>query len=248
MEFKKTNNGQKRLVVPPRREAVSAAPAVHHVVMAEPVHQTAATKPVAITVPLLRVPGLPNIAVSPKAATYIHVVRRFFTLKKLVVIAAVAIVLIAGDVAIGSFVNQQNSAKNQGSASYSTKSYASPDFQTVLPAGKSVGQFGGWKRVSPAKADPVFAYEDSVDGVTISVSEQQLPASMKADAIDAVASLATKFNATDQITAGNTTAYVGTSAKGPQSVLLTKNNLLVMIKSESKIADKSWSAYVQSLN
>lgn len=242
MEFKKTNSRQKRLVVPAR---TVVAP-ITHVVMAEPVHHTAATKPVTITVPLLRVPGLPNVTIPPKAVIYIQVIRRFFTMKKLAVIAAAAVVLVIANTAIGLFVNQQNSAKNQASASYSTKTYATPDFQTVLPTGKSVGQFGGWKRVSPTDKDPVFAYEDAIDGVTVSVSEQPLPASMKTD--DAIASLATKFNATDQIKAGNTELYVGTSAKGPQSALFTKNDLLVMIKSESKIADKSWSAYIQSLN
>jgi len=123
-----------------------------------------------------------------------------------------------------------------------------PTYQTVLPKSKSISQLGGWKRISPPGKEPVFAFADTIDGIPVSVSQQPLPASFKSDAVSQTAEVAKKFNATDKIEAGDIDVYVGTSAKGPQSVIFTKGNLLVFIKSEKKINDTSWAAYAHSLN
>ncbi len=122
-----------------------------------------------------------------------------------------------------------------------------PSYQTVLPAGKSIRELGGWKRVSPPEKEPVFAYADTIDGVAISVSQQPLPASFKGDAENQVADLAKKFNATHKIDGGSTSIYVGTSAKGPQSVIFTKDSTLILIKSEKNVKDASWAAYAKTL-
>jgi hypothetical protein len=122
-----------------------------------------------------------------------------------------------------------------------------PTYHTMLPTGKSIAALGGWKRVSPPGKDPVFAYTDTIDSIPISVSQQPLPQSFKNDAANQTAEVAKKFNATDKVDAGTIDVYVGTSAKGPQSVIFTKNNLLVLIKSEKKIKDASWATYAQSL-
>lgn len=124
---------------------------------------------------------------------------------------------------------------------------SSPDYQTVLPKGAGIETFGGWQRVSPPGQDPVFAYADTINEVPISVSQQPLPESFKADTDKNVAELAKKFNATIEIDAGGTKIYVGTSAKGPQSAILTKNNLLILIKSQEKINTQTWVQYVESL-
>lgn len=123
-----------------------------------------------------------------------------------------------------------------------------PDFQTVLPGTKSINELGGWERISPPEKDPVFAYVDTVNGVPVSISQQALPVSFRNDVNGQVAELAKKFNATTKIDAGGTTVYVGTSAKGPQSAILTKNGVLILIKSQSKIDDAAWAEYVKSLS
>ena len=122
------------------------------------------------------------------------------------------------------------------------------EYQAVLPAGKDISQLGGWKQLSPPGGETVVAYTDAIDGTQISVTQQSLPQSFQNNADEQVAELAKKFNATDKLTAGNAILYVGTSTKGPQSVILTKNNLLITIKSQEKIADASWIKYVTSLH
>ncbi|HEX7484396.1 MAG TPA: hypothetical protein VF281_04585 [Candidatus Saccharimonadales bacterium] len=123
-----------------------------------------------------------------------------------------------------------------------------PEFQTVLPGTKSISELGGWQRISPPEKDPVFAYADMIGDTPISISQQPLPASFRSDVNGQVAELAKKFNATTKIEAGDTKVYVGTSAKGPQSAILTKNGLLILIKSQSKIDDAAWAEYVKTLS
>lgn len=123
-----------------------------------------------------------------------------------------------------------------------------PSFQTVLPSGQSITSLGGWHRVTPPGQDPVFAYSDTIDSVPVSVSEQPLPDAFKRDVPSAVADLAKQYNATVKLKADDTVVYVGTSAKGPQSTILTKHNLLILIKSKSQIDNSSWTDYVSSLN
>lgn len=127
------------------------------------------------------------------------------------------------------------------------KAASQPGYQTVLPKDSSIKQLGGWKRISPPGNDPVFAYADQIDSVPISVSQQPLPTSFRSDTANQVAELAKKFNATNKIDAGHTAVYIGTSAKGPQSIIFTKNNLLILIRSQNKIADTSWARYAESL-
>lgn len=151
-----------------------------------------------------------------------------------------AILVIAGCLITGLLI--------RGSSDKSEAAVMKPDYQTTLPKGKSITSLGGWKRISPPGKDPVFAYADTISGVPVSVSEQPLPEAFKQDVDGQVAELAKKFNATDAIDAGKTKVYIGTSSKGPQSVILTKNNVLILIKSQKKISDSAWAAYVGSLN
>jgi len=123
-----------------------------------------------------------------------------------------------------------------------------PSFQTILPSGQSITSLGGWHRVTPSGEDPVFAYSDTIDSVPVSVSEQPLPDTFKRDIPSAVADLAKQYNATVKLKAGDTAVYIGTSVKGPQSTILTKHNLLILIKSKSQIDNSSWTDYVNSLN
>lgn len=154
---------------------------------------------------------------------------------------------IIGTVVTGSFVYQHTIINSSETAS-PHEIAANPAYRTVLPTGKSINDLGGWRRVSPDKNDPVYAYLDTIDGVQISVSQQPLPASFADNLNSQVAELARKFNATTKLDDGSTIVYVGTSAKGPQSTIFAKKNLLILIKSQKKIENKSWEKYADSLS
>lgn len=123
-----------------------------------------------------------------------------------------------------------------------------PSISTVLPKGKSIQSLGGWNLVSPAGNDPVYAYVDSINGVAITVSQQTLPKSLQQDTDAKVAELAKAYSATNKIAAGEVSVYIGTNAKGPQSVIFTKEGLLIMIKSKGTIKESDWATYIQSLS
>lgn len=119
---------------------------------------------------------------------------------------------------------------------------------TLSPDGKTMNQLGGLRQVSPEGVEPVYAFNDSLDDVSINVSQQTLPESFKKDAGAKVADLAKNYSATNVIKAGDVTVHIGNSSKGPQSVIFTKKDVLVLIKSENTISDTSWAAYIESLN
>lgn len=170
--------------------------------------------------------------------------KRFAFSKKTIIVASViiAVALVWIIIAIATSVHHNSNS------SKSNKSGETPQFSTVLPSSKSVDDLGGWTRISPPNNDPVYAYNDTIGSVPINVSEQPLPTSFKTNTDAQIAELAKKFSATDSFTAGSTKVYVGTSSKGPQSVILTKNDLLILIKSQQKVQDDDWKKYIQSLN
>lgn len=167
--------------------------------------------------------------------------------KRLVIIAIITILALG---AVGNSITKQNPNPKKSSSELQKESLKSntPEFGTLLPNGKSIKELGGWKRVSPPEAAPVFAYSDKVGDVSIAVSQQSLPDDLKDDTASQMTELAKSFNATDKLTTNNgTIIYIGTSARGPQSVILNIDNLLILIKSTDKIEDEYWAKYVDSL-
>lgn len=121
-----------------------------------------------------------------------------------------------------------------------------PKFDTILPAGKDINDLGGWTRVSPPNRDPVYAYTDKVGSAKLAVSEQPLPEKLKTNTEAQVSKVAQNFNAYDKLTSGNTLAYIGTSEDG-QSIILSKADLLILIKSSSFLSNSEWAEYINSL-
>lgn len=134
--------------------------------------------------------------------------------------------------------------KNNGRQSL-TK--GTPDYATVLPSGKTIQDLGGWTLVSPAGRDPVFAYIDKIGNMQINVSQQPLPKNFKPDTSEKIEKLAMDYGASEKLTVGNTIVHIGTSEKGPQSVIFHMNDLLILIKSSVRIDNSEWAAYVNSL-
>lgn len=165
--------------------------------------------------------------------------------KRTIIRAGIVVVVVAGIVISGVLISQHYSS----GISSQSKTLDYPSYKTALPNSKSIDDLGGWQRISPPGSTPVFAFVDTIEKVSVSVSEQPLPASFRDDVDAQVAQLAKAYNATDKIEADDgTKVYVGTSVKGPQSVIFTKKNLLILIKSEKEIDNTAWSGYATSLN
>ena len=145
------------------------------------------------------------------------------------------------------FNSPHDTAVSQGSTSAPKLEKGTPNYATVLPQGKSIKSLGGWTKISPPKASPVYTYIDKLENVQINVSEQPLPDNFKSDTAKQLQQLAENEKATQKITIGGNTVYIGTSSAGPQSIFFTKNNLLILIKSDATISENSWVKYINSL-
>lgn len=62
-----------------------------------------------------------------------------------------------------------------------------------------------------------------------------------------MAALADDYLTKEKLTVGDITVYIGTSARGPQSVIFHKNNLLILIKSNGPLSGDQWTEYIASL-
>jgi hypothetical protein len=157
------------------------------------------------------------------------------------------IVIMFGVYSILSAPRPPKIAVNQKTATVQKLVKGTPDYATVLPQGKTIASLGGWTRISPPKTSPVYTYIDKVENVQINVSEQPLPDNFKSDTAKQLEQLAVSEKATQKITVGGNTIFIGTSSQGPQSIFFIKNNLLILIKSDSTISENSWIQYINSL-
>lgn len=166
-------------------------------------------------------------------------------------IAGLCLLLIAGYAGSQIIKSQTGTPKGSSTAIKGSTSglprNEKPSFPTVVPADKTIAQLGGWTRVSPENRDAVYAFADTLNKIPIRVSEQKLPNSFSGNIDEKVEELSAGFNADQKLEVDGITAYIGTSVKGPQSVIFAKNNLLVLIVSDQKIGNDYWSAYISSL-
>lgn len=123
-----------------------------------------------------------------------------------------------------------------------------PNYTTILPENKTINSLGGWQRISPPDKEPVYAFSDKVSDTAIIVTEQPITstASFVNNPETYVKNIKDVYE--KHVTDNSTVFYVGTSTKGPQSVAFSKENLLILIKSEGKLSTKEWANYIQSLS
>lgn len=123
-----------------------------------------------------------------------------------------------------------------------------PNFTPVLPEGKSIEQLDSWQKLTPPNGGTsYYAYNDTLAGVSIVVSQQVLPGKIKNNPDNEMADIARSTNLTVKFKANDTQVYLGNNAKGPQSVMFTKKGLLFNIKSWSEIQNADWIGYINAL-
>lgn len=133
-------------------------------------------------------------------------------------------------------------SKPTGQVQGATAMAQNPDFEIITSSTTPTQQvkFDGEKKVAQ--------FPDKVGDQTVVVSQQQLPDNFKSDPESEVKKLAEGFSATDVLTTGgDQVAYLSTSAKGAQTVLLQKNGLLIFLFSTEPIAKDIWSNYIATL-
>lgn len=168
-------------------------------------------------------------------------------IKQTTIALSVALVLGVGYLIINQ-AQSSRTAKKQTTVSENGQIVDTVDQKTILPTGKPINELGGWKQFTSPDGETFYSFSDTVDNIAINISQQTLPESFKKNTNAQIADMAARFGATTKLNADGTPVYIGTSAKGPQHVIFTKDKLLIMIKSEKKINDTAWVSYIQSLN
>ncbi len=158
--------------------------------------------------------------------------------KRLLTIAIVMLTL--GFAGMGIGVYQATSSQAEGV-------HSTPNFAALVPKGKTIDQLGGWQKLTTPNGDAFYVFVDSTNAVTVNVSQQKLPGKFKNNLSNEMQDMARAYNATVKLDVDGTTVYIGTSAKGPQSVLFAKKDALVLIKSWATIKNSDWVTYIRSL-
>lgn len=171
--------------------------------------------------------------------------KRLLQLNKRILIIASSLVLAGGIVAgigVSNLVRTHNAQTNQ-----TAKDGTSPEFRALLPANTSINDLGGWSKQTPPNGEAYYVFLDSINAMTIRVSQQELPESMQKNTATSIAELAKAYNANRTLNAGGTSVFIGINTKGQQSVIFTRNDLLVLIVSEQTIPDDAWIDYIENL-
>lgn len=123
-----------------------------------------------------------------------------------------------------------------------------PRFPLVVPAGKSIDSLEP-ALISPNGSAPTYAFTDRIGDVTVIVSQQELPASLKSDTSNGLSALAKDFQATETLQIDNLTVYIGLNDKTKvQSVIFVKKDRLIFIRGEQTLDRNMLAGYVASLN
>ncbi|MDB5186189.1 MAG: hypothetical protein JWL85_712 [Candidatus Saccharibacteria bacterium] len=157
-------------------------------------------------------------------------------------IAAVVVIAVGG---VGAKVIPGVVNKDKPQVAGATDMPKEPDFKTVLPEGKKDQTKDGRVGYDPKRR--VVSFADTLDNTEITVSQQPLPEAFKKDPDAEVKKVAEGFAANEVINESSPKAYLGTSEKGPQSVVFHKNGLLVFIYSTRQVEKSAWAEYITKL-
>lgn len=179
-----------------------------------------------LTIPRFRMPPLPVIT------------------RKQAKIGITLGILLISLVGVITFKNTQKDA-SPTSTDTSSGNSQEPPFKTVLPDGKKESTTDNSVKYDPNKQ--VANYRDKIGSTTITVSQQQLPESFKANPDEEVKKVAEGFSANEVLQESNPKAYLGNDVKGAQTVIFHKNGLLVFILSDKPIEKSQWAEYITKL-
>lgn len=120
----------------------------------------------------------------------------------------------------------------------------SPAYPMKTPGGVAIDKLGGWKPVCPPDSTPTYAFTDKLDGVPVVVTQQKLPEDFQQSPTTRIQEIAKNYDT--KLSTVNLLTYLGTNAKGPQSVIATDYRLLILIQSTATIDDDDWVSYLDS--
>lgn len=154
-------------------------------------------------------------------------------------------VIIVGIISYNLMSGRTNKANTGGNSGALSDTAQAPDFEIVLPNGKETETTSS--NVGYDSKRKVASFTDRIGDIDITVSQQVLPENFKNDPDTKVQKLAQDFSATEVINESNPKAYLGSSVKGPQTVVFYKKDVLVFIFATGTIEKEDWTDYITRL-
>jgi hypothetical protein len=182
-----------------------------------------------ISVPKLKL-SKPTIKIPPQLLVH----------KKWLICGAVCLVAVIGLTTV--LVITKGSKQGSDTTAVLSAAEERPNFTFLLPRGDATGKVFQYNRESQT-----VSFTDSIGGVRIVIHQTPLNKDLKEDTESKLEKIAQDNAFNEKIVTANPTAYLGTSAKGPQTVLFVKNDLQVFIASDKKIDNHDWAEYITSL-
>lgn len=125
---------------------------------------------------------------------------------------------------------------------------AKPTFKPLAPQSSATAATSGTPQVAYDSARNTYSFTDVLKQKPIVVSQQPIPSKFS-DANTAVSKIAIAMGAKESVDTAIGTAYVLTDTKAnAQTIVFTKNNLLVFIQSPFTHPNEDWKHYIEALN
>lgn len=161
-------------------------------------------------------------------------------------IMSVIIAVILVNVIAVSVVKKNNSSNDvKGAVAGQDGKSKSPDYKPLLPSGTAANTVSG--NFSYDSEKKVTSFSDKIGEEEVTISQQPLPQDFKDNPDGRVEIFAKNANFNELIQTKSGRAHIGTSIKGPQSVVFHREGLLVFLRSEKKILNTDWVRYIDSL-
>jgi hypothetical protein len=170
-------------------------------------------------------------------------IRRFIPSKKILNITLATVIIVSSLFLFKSFTVDTKLNENTDEVKgIEAKKNEKPDFVIYYPTNEKT------KEMSYDANKKVASYPDQIDTIPITISQQKLPDTFKANPIVELEKLAKQINANTKLEAvGGINAFMGQSVRGPQTVVFVKDQTLIFIKSDSQVAISAWNNYLDTL-
>ncbi len=186
---------------------------------------------------------LHNRYLQMKILYVLHRIKFLIVVGILVVILALFVGIKLKNYFAGSSATETKQIAQEGQPAQPKVSH-DPKFDVMVPEGRDIP-----KDKIAYDPDKNFAkYDDQINTVPITVSQQPVPDKFKTDQDNNLSELAKGFSATEKLFAGDTTVFYGRSIKGPQTLIFIKKGSLTFIKTSSEIEKESLKVYIENLN
>ncbi len=177
---------------------------------------------------------------------YLVIVWKQQSRKKQVTGGVVSLVIVISLVTLFTHTPTKQASDKDESSVLGGTTVAKPSFAPIVPGGSVAETVDG--RVAYDAEKQVVSYQSKVaSGTTVTVSQQKSPESFKSNPDFELKKLAEQFSANQTLQVGGAVAYLGTSTKGPQTVVYYSNELLIFLFSTEKLSSSDWEEYIASL-